>query len=117
MKAREDVVGMAVEQLAVPVEDIEDAVMRAARQQPVFIVLRNNKALLVAEIVADLFAVFQAGQLSVSLRLATPARDVAEQKQLVVYFQIAVRQPNVRQTQNSRIDTDIALAIIMRLCG
>ena len=110
-------IGRVPENLFVPVKDIENAVMRTARQQPVFTVLRDDKALLMHKIVLGFYTVFQTGQLSVSLRIAPPACDAAEQEQLIVKLHIAVYQPDIRQFENIRINADVALAVVMRFGG
>ena len=73
-------VGIAVKQFLVSVEDIEDTVVSAARKQPALAVLCDYKALLVAEIVLDFFAVFYTRQLFVLLWITTPAGDTTEQE-------------------------------------
>ena len=84
MESAENVVGFAAEKLPVTIEDIEYAVVSAARQQPVLAVLRDDKALLMAKIVLGFFAVTNAGQLPVALGIAPSACNSAEQEQLII---------------------------------
>ncbi len=63
------------------------------------------------EVIGDFYAVFHTGQLSVSLRIASPACDAAEQKQLVVKLNITLDQPYIWQVEYSLVDADVAIAV------
>ena len=80
MESCDNIVGSVSENLSVSVNDIEDTVMGTARKQSTLAVLLYDKALLMTEIVTDLFAVFYAGQLFVPLWITTPAGDTTEQE-------------------------------------
>ena len=69
----DNIIGMAVKQFLVSVEDIEYTIVSTAGQQPELAVLLYDKALLMTEIVTDLFAVFYAGQFFVPLWIAPSA--------------------------------------------
>ena len=60
MESRDNIIGIAVKQFPVSVKDIEYPVMSAAGQQPAFAVLRDNKTLLVGEIILNFFIVCNA---------------------------------------------------------
>ena len=114
VKSCDNIVGIAVKQFPVSVKDIEYAIVSAARKQPAFAILCDDKALLMRKIVLGFYSVFQTEQLSVALRIAPPACDAAEQEQLIVKLHIAVYQPDIRQFENIRINADVALAVVMR---
>ena len=67
------------------------------------------------EIIRDLLAVCYFGKFTVALRIASSARDTAEQEQFIIKLQITVNQPHIRQIKNCFINTDIAFSIVMRL--
>ena len=125
VESAENIIGLAAEKLPVSVKDIEYAVMggwlghlaRLEEQQPALAALRDNKALLVGEVVLDFFAAAHTGQLSVALRVAPSACNSAEQEQLVVKPHIAVYELNIRQLENIRVNTDVALTVVVRFCG
>lgn len=66
------------------------------------------------EIITDFFTVFHAGQLLVSLRIAPPACDTAEKKQLIIKLNITFNKPDIRQVENCLINPDIAFAVEVR---
>ena len=97
MESANDHVRLSLEQRLIPLQNIQDAIVGAAREQQPMSAFRHSQIQFVAEIILHQFPAVVIFQLEIGLRKALAASDPSEQGQLIVNGQVALqqRQPRV----------------------
>ena len=104
---------VAAEQFPVAVQNVEDAVVGAARQQNMLPFPGDDQALFVGKIVLHQAAVGgRCLQFPVAFRPEAPPRNAGEEEKLLIQTAVALQQMQVGQLQDGFVDADIAVAVV-----